>query len=131
MAANPAFVLGASIAKSTDAPDQARSSFGTVMETKGCDELAVAVGKIVSEAGRVIMGVQASDLGTRRKPDGSPVCRADIEAERLILARLAGIMPDVPVIAEEFVRARWRRPGAGAFPLGRSARRHARISGRA
>ena len=71
------------------------------MEMKACDELAIAFGNIVSEAGKVIMTVQASDLGARRKPDGSPVCRADLEAEELILARLAVLMPDVAVIAEE------------------------------
>jgi 3'(2'),5'-bisphosphate nucleotidase len=71
------------------------------MEAKARDELAIALGHIVSEAGKVIMAVQAADIGARRKPDGSPVCRADLEAEKLILARLAAILPDVAVIAEE------------------------------
>jgi 3'(2'), 5'-bisphosphate nucleotidase len=71
------------------------------MEMKARDELAIAFGNIVSEAGKVIMAVQASDMGARRKPDGSPVCQADIKAEQLILARLAAVMPDVAVIAEE------------------------------
>jgi 3'(2'), 5'-bisphosphate nucleotidase len=71
------------------------------MEMNARDELAIAFGNIVSEAGKVIMAVLASDIGARRKPDGSPVCRADLEAEKLILARLAAIMPDVVVIAEE------------------------------
>lgn len=35
------------------------------------------------------------------KPDGSPVTRADIEAEAHIIAELASMLPDVPVIAEE------------------------------
>jgi 3'(2'), 5'-bisphosphate nucleotidase len=71
------------------------------METKARDELAMAFGNIVSEAGRIIMAMQPSDIGARRKPDGSPVCRADLDAEKLILARLAVLMPDVSVIAEE------------------------------
>jgi 3'(2'), 5'-bisphosphate nucleotidase len=71
------------------------------MDLKARDELAVRFGHIASEAGKVIMAVQASDLGARRKADGSPVCRADIEAEQLIVARLAVILPGVPVIAEE------------------------------
>jgi 3'(2'), 5'-bisphosphate nucleotidase len=71
------------------------------MDVKARDELAIAFGNIVSEAGKIIMAVQASDSGARRKPDGSPVCRADLEAEKLILARLAAIMSDVAVIAEE------------------------------
>jgi 3'(2'), 5'-bisphosphate nucleotidase len=82
------------------------------MEMKARDELAIALGNIVSEAGKVVMAVLASDSGARRKPDGSPVCRADLEAEKLILARLAAILPDVAVIAEEsFVPA-----GRGPVP---------------
>jgi 3'(2'), 5'-bisphosphate nucleotidase len=72
-----------------------------ISDLKARDELAVELGNIVSEAGQTIMAVQAADIGARRKSDGSPVCRADIKAEELILARLAAIMPDVPVIAEE------------------------------
>jgi 3'(2'), 5'-bisphosphate nucleotidase len=71
------------------------------MDIKARDELAIAFGHIVAEAGKVIMAVRASDIGARRKPDGSPVCRADLEAERLILARLATLLPNVAVIAEE------------------------------
>jgi 3'(2'), 5'-bisphosphate nucleotidase len=71
------------------------------METKARDELAIALGNIVAEAGRVIMTVRASDVGARRKPDGSPISEADLKSEQLILARLAAIMPDVAVIAEE------------------------------
>jgi 3'(2'), 5'-bisphosphate nucleotidase len=71
------------------------------MELKARDELGLELGHIVTEAGKLIMGMQASDIGARRKPDGSPVCRADLEAERLILARLAALLPDVAVIAEE------------------------------
>jgi 3'(2'),5'-bisphosphate nucleotidase len=71
------------------------------MEMKARDELALELGNIVSEAGEVIMGVRASGVGARRKPDGSPVCEADTQAEKLILARLAAIIPGVAVIAEE------------------------------
>jgi len=71
------------------------------MEMKARDELALQLGNIVLEAGKVIMAVRTSDVGARRKPDGSPVCDADIKAEQLILARLAALMPKVAVIAEE------------------------------
>jgi 3'(2'),5'-bisphosphate nucleotidase len=74
---------------------------GIVMEMKARDELGLAFGHIVSEAGKLIMGLRASDVGARHKPDGSPVCQADLKAEQLILARLAGLLPDVAVIAEE------------------------------
>lgn len=39
------------------------------------------------------------------KGDGSPVTRADSIAELLILARLAKLAPDIPVVAEESVAA--------------------------
>ncbi|HWF94502.1 MAG TPA: 3'(2'),5'-bisphosphate nucleotidase CysQ [Xanthobacteraceae bacterium] len=71
------------------------------MEIRVRDEFAAELGTIVAEAGKVIMALQPSDIGARRKPDGSPVCQADLRAERLILGRLAALMPSVPVIAEE------------------------------
>jgi 3'(2'), 5'-bisphosphate nucleotidase len=77
------------------------SCVGSGMDMKARDELAFALGNIVSEAGKCIMAVRASDIGARRKADGSPVCEGDIKAEHLILARLSAIMPDVAVIAEE------------------------------
>src|SRR5450759_3591272 len=71
------------------------------MEMKARDELGLEFGHIVTEAGKLIMGLQASDIGARCKPDGSPVCQADLRAEQLILALLAALLPDVAVIAEE------------------------------
>ncbi|HEY6258188.1 MAG TPA: 3'(2'),5'-bisphosphate nucleotidase CysQ [Xanthobacteraceae bacterium] len=71
------------------------------MEMKARDELAALFGNIVAEAGELITAMQPSDSGARRKADGSPVCRADLEAEALILARLAAVMPGVAVFAEE------------------------------
>ena len=76
------------------------------MDMKARDELALAFGRIVSEAGNLILSLRPAgkgtmELGTRRKPDGSPVCRADLEAEALILARIAAVLPGVEVLAEE------------------------------
>ena len=71
------------------------------MEIKARDELAIGLGTIVAEAGKVIMELQAAEIGAWRKPDGSPVCQADIRAEEIILARLATLMPGVTIIAEE------------------------------
>jgi 3'(2'), 5'-bisphosphate nucleotidase len=71
------------------------------MDAKEQDELAVEFGKIACEAGRLIMAIPANALGAERKPDGTPVSRADLEAERVIRARLAAILPAVVVIAEE------------------------------
>jgi len=82
------------------------------MDMKAQDELALAFGRIVSEAGNLILSLRpaeggTAELGTRRKPDGSPVCRADLEAEALILARVAAVLPGVAILAEEsFASAR-------------------------
>jgi len=81
------------------------------MEIKARDALAIELGTLVAEAGKVIMGLQAAEIGARRKPDGSPVCQADIRAEEVILARLAALMPGVTVIAEESFA-----PGGGGVP---------------
>jgi 3'(2'), 5'-bisphosphate nucleotidase len=73
----------------------------SVLDLTPRDALALRFGEIVAEAGCAIMAVRAGQLGVDRKPDGSPVCRADLDAEALILARLAAVMPGVAVIAEE------------------------------
>jgi 3'(2'), 5'-bisphosphate nucleotidase len=54
-------------------------------------------------AGVAIMEVHATLTAsdTRAKGDGSPVTQADERAEAIILAALAEIAPDIPVIAEE------------------------------
>ena len=81
------------------------------MEIKARDALAIGLGTLVAEAGKVIMGLQAAEIAARRKPDGSPVCQADIRAEEIILARLNALMPGVTVIAEESFA-----PGGGGVP---------------
>src|SRR6202035_4677031 len=84
---------GASIAKSTYVAERAGSSAGSRMEITARDELAIGLGTLVAEAGKAIMGLQAAEIGARRKPDGSPVSQADLRAEEIILARLAALMP--------------------------------------
>ncbi len=55
-------------------------------------------------AGAAILKVYArADVGATIKGDGSPVTEADALAEAIILAALANIAPDIPVIAEEAV----------------------------
>ena len=58
-----------------------------------------ALGSIAAEAGVVVMR-HYGDCEARTKQDRSPVTDADEEAEKLILARLAGHFPGVPVVAE-------------------------------
>jgi 3'(2'), 5'-bisphosphate nucleotidase len=56
-------------------------------------------------AGGAIMVVYATDFAVRDKADASPVTVADETAEKIILADLAAIAPDIPVVAEEAVAA--------------------------
>jgi 3'(2'), 5'-bisphosphate nucleotidase len=56
-------------------------------------------------AGGAIMAVYATDFAVRDKADTSPVTAADEAAEKIILADLAVIAPDIPVVAEEAVAA--------------------------
>jgi 3'(2'), 5'-bisphosphate nucleotidase len=65
------------------------------------DEVARRLGLVAMEAGRLLAARANRGAGRRRKPDGSPTTAADLESERLILARLADAWPDVPAVAEE------------------------------
>ena len=67
--------------------------------------LLPAVRAIALEAGTVVMRcyTQGGDVAT--KADGSPVTEADRAAEALIVPRLRGLLPGVPVVAEEAVAA--------------------------
>ncbi len=56
-------------------------------------------------AGQAIMGIYTEDFPVDFKSDASPVTQADKLAEALILADLAKLMPDIPVIAEEAASA--------------------------
>ncbi len=56
-------------------------------------------------AGGAIMAVYGTDFSVRDKADASPVTAADEAAEKIILADLARLAPDIPVVAEEAVAA--------------------------
>jgi 3'(2'), 5'-bisphosphate nucleotidase len=57
------------------------------------------------DAGREILDVYAAPIEVTKKADASPVTEADERAERVILAKLATLVADVPVVAEESVAA--------------------------
>ncbi len=59
--------------------------------------------RIARDAGDVIMNIYERDFEVLQKADESPVTEADVAAEALIVERLAKVLPDVPVIAEEAV----------------------------
>ena len=57
------------------------------------------------EAGALVLGYRQAGVATEHKADGSPVSRADREAEQILLDALARVAPGIPVIAEEAVSA--------------------------
>jgi 3'(2'), 5'-bisphosphate nucleotidase len=61
--------------------------------------------RLTRQAGAVVMAVYASGFSVRGKQDASPVTEADERAEAVILAGLAALTPDIPVVAEEAVAA--------------------------
>jgi len=65
------------------------------------DALARDFSAIAREAGAAIMQVYAKGATARLKEDRSPVTEADEIAEAIILERLARLLPEIPVIAEE------------------------------
>jgi 3'(2'), 5'-bisphosphate nucleotidase len=73
------------------------------------------VREIASDAGRAILAVYERDFAATTKADGSPLTEADRAAHELIVARLAALSPDIPVLSEESAgityeeRARWNR----------------------
>lgn len=60
---------------------------------------------LAARAGAVIMGHYAGDFDVRRKEDASPVTAADEDAEKLILAGLKDLAPEIPVVSEEAASA--------------------------
>ncbi|MDY0012405.1 MAG: 3'(2'),5'-bisphosphate nucleotidase CysQ [Rhodocyclaceae bacterium] len=56
-------------------------------------------------AGQSILDIYATDFEVHGKADASPVTVADEQAEALILAALARISPDIPVVSEEAAAA--------------------------
>jgi 3'(2'), 5'-bisphosphate nucleotidase len=79
-------------------------------------QLLEQVAGVARAAGAEILAVYAgSEISAREKADATPLTEADLRAHRVIVERLAGLTPDVPVLSEEAAatsyaeRARWRR----------------------
>lgn len=60
---------------------------------------------LVLQAGVRILEIYESAHEVREKADASPVTDADEEGERIILAGLVDLTPDIPIVAEESVAA--------------------------
>jgi 3'(2'), 5'-bisphosphate nucleotidase len=67
------------------------------------DRLLPEIVALADSAGAVILEYYQGDVAVRAKADASPVTAADEAAEAAILARLAELTPEIPVIAEERV----------------------------
>jgi 3'(2'), 5'-bisphosphate nucleotidase len=69
------------------------------------DRLLPEIVALADRAGAVILKHYQGEVAVRAKADASPVTAADEAAEAVILARLAELTPEVPVVAEERVAA--------------------------
>ncbi len=65
------------------------------------NDIEAVLAGIVEEASAVIMPFWRGEFTMERKADFSPVTEADHAGEKLIVARLKELFPDIPVIAEE------------------------------
>ncbi|HVV93852.1 MAG TPA: 3'(2'),5'-bisphosphate nucleotidase CysQ [Hyphomicrobiales bacterium] len=71
------------------------------MARPGDRALALALAALTAEAGRLILEIAKAGAEGRLKGDGSPVTLCDERAEEFLLEGLAGLLPGVPVVAEE------------------------------
>jgi len=55
----------------------------------------------VEEASAKVLSIYRGGFTVRAKSDSSPVTEADVAAERILLPRLAALLPNVPAISEE------------------------------
>ena len=62
---------------------------------------------VAARAAAAIMAVYGGAFTVERKLDDSPLTRADIESQYIILEGLAMLTPGVPVLAEESAQAPW------------------------
>jgi 3'(2'), 5'-bisphosphate nucleotidase len=69
------------------------------------DRLLPEIVALAERAGAVILEHYHGGVAVRAKADASPVTAADEAAEAVILARLAELTPEIPVVAEETVAA--------------------------
>lgn len=58
---------------------------------------------IAREAGAAILSIYARNFAVQEKSDKSPLTEADEAAHSIIARRLAGLIPDLPVLSEEAV----------------------------
>jgi 3'(2'), 5'-bisphosphate nucleotidase len=69
--------------------------------------LAEALLPVVAAAGEAIMAVYDGKFAVERKQDNSPLTLADLESQRIIIAGLQRITPEIPILSEESATAPW------------------------
>jgi 3'(2'), 5'-bisphosphate nucleotidase len=65
------------------------------------DAVGLQLAEVAAEAGRLLRSMESNTGEHHVKDDGSPTTAADVAAEKIIIARLSHLWPDVPVVAEE------------------------------
>ena len=86
-------------------PLVSESAIGTLPNMIDHSSLLDDLIRIAVDAGIEIMKVYESDIAVEHKDDKSPVTEADRRGEAIILAGLAKVAGDIPVVAEEAAAA--------------------------
>ena len=73
--------------------------------TSNREALVASLADLALAAGEEILDVYREAIAVTQKSDDSPVTEADVRAERCIVAGLARVAPEIPVVAEESVAA--------------------------
>ena len=73
-------------------------------------ELAKSLIPDVLLAGKAIMKIYQQQTEFEVKPDGSPVTKADLMAEKIIISALKRIRDDIPIISEENGKSHFLKP---------------------
>ncbi len=71
------------------------------------DRLARECAVLARRAGAAILEVYAGSFKVEHKADDSPLTAADLAANRVIIAGLRELAPDIPVLSEESAQAAW------------------------
>ncbi|MCJ2048713.1 3'(2'),5'-bisphosphate nucleotidase CysQ [Methylobacterium sp. J-070] len=79
------------------------------------ERIAAALAEIACTAGEILRRYHRGPCPHALKPDGSPSSAADVEAEDLIVAALAGRFPGIPIVAEERAQGGTARPADTFF----------------
>jgi 3'(2'), 5'-bisphosphate nucleotidase len=70
-------------------------------------QLAEALIPVLARAGEAILRVYEGAFEIEHKADDSPLTRADLESQKIILEGLSSLTPLIPVLSEESAQAPW------------------------